>query len=258
VSLRHGAALACAALAVLAPPAQASLRVLGPFGSGADQAWLVVPAGRVRSVVVFAHGWKQFPPSPEDAWVAQFRPWLDHLASRGSAVIFPRYQLGGADAFGPMLVEAFRRGVATGFARLGRLPLPAVAVGYSAGGSLVFSYGANARRWRLPVPAAIMSVFPAGMVPGAALPRLSRQVRVLIQVGDRDDVAGTGGADAFWRWLGGRPTRRRRYEVVRSRPGFVADHAAPKTDAPAARQAFWRPLDELIGEARQGTAYARR
>jgi len=256
VSLRRAASLACASLAVLAPPAAGSARVLGPFGSGADQVWLVVPAGRVRSVVIFAHGWKQLPPSPDDAWVAQFRPWLDHLASRGSAVIFPRYQLGGADAWGPARVDALRQGLATGFARLGRPALPVVAVGYSVGGSLVFSYGADARRWRLPVPAGIMSVFPAGMVPGAALPRLPRQVRVLIQVGDRDNVAGRAGADAFWRWLGGRPTGRRRYEVVGSRPGFVADHAAPKLDSAAARQAFWRPLDALIDEARQGASAA--
>ena len=256
--MQRRAVLTCAALAVLAAPAAGSARVLGPFGVGADQTWLVVPAERVRSVVIFAHGWKQFPPSPADAWVAQFAPWLDHLVSRGSAVIFPRYQLGGADAWGPARVDAFRQGLATGFERLGRPSVPVVAVGYSAGGSLVFSYGANARRWRLPAPAAIMSVFPAGMVPGAALPRLPRRIRVLIQVGDRDTVAGSGGANAFWRWLGSAPRAGRREEVVRSRPGFVADHAAPKTDSPAARHVFWRPLDALIAGAREGPASAHR
>ena len=219
-------------------------RLSGPDGAGAEQVWVLRPAGPVRRVVVFAHGWKHAPPSPSYPWVGQFRPWLDHLAARGSAVIFPRYQLGIGDSYDGGMAADFEAGVRRGFAELGRPRVPVVAVGYSVGAALVLTYGAEARSWRLPVPVAVDAVFPAGPVPGVSLPPLPSRVRVLIQVGDSDTSAGSGGARAFWAWL--RPHRRKTYEVVRSHGAFLADHAAPKLVTPAGRAAFWAPLDRLI------------
>jgi hypothetical protein len=63
----------------------------GPYGVGAGRVWLLLPRSRPRSVVVFLHGWKVAPPGPSYPWVGQFRPWLDHLAANGSAVVFPVY-----------------------------------------------------------------------------------------------------------------------------------------------------------------------
>lgn len=134
-------ALAAVCACAGASPARAAAPsgvVRGPYGRGAAQVWLVVPRGPVRSVVVFAHGWKTAPPSASYPWVGQFRPWLDHLAARGNAVVFPRYQLGG-DAPGPARAADFERGVALGLARL-RLQLPVVAIGYSYGASLVLAW----------------------------------------------------------------------------------------------------------------------
>lgn len=216
----------------------------GPFGSGPDAVWLLTPRSRPTSVVVFLHGWKVAPPSPSYPWVGQFRPWLDHLVARGSAVVFPAYQSGG-DAQGPARVISLRHGLRTGFNRLPK-QLPVVVVGYSYGASLGFYYAANARRWRLPAPVAVDAVFPAGLIPGAVLPELPKRVRVLIEVGGEDAVAGRGGADAFWSWLSTRRGARQRLVVVRSSPGFAAVHAAPKLSTPPARQAFWSPLDALI------------
>lgn len=239
-------ALVAAATAVgAAPPG----RLDGPYGSGAAQVWVLRPAGEIRHVVVFAHGWKTSPPSVARPWVGQFRPWLDHLLAGGSAVVFPRYQIGVGDSFGVERVRAFEAGVRTGLDRLGRPGVPVVAVGYSVGASLVLTYGAEARAWGLPVPAAIDAVFPAGPISGAALPALAPRVRVLIQVGAADAEAGTGGGLAFWRWLARHPPSRKAYEVVRSSGGFQADHAAPKLTTPAARRAFWAPLDRLIRAA---------
>jgi pimeloyl-ACP methyl ester carboxylesterase len=225
-------------------------RIEGPFGHGAAQVWIVLPKARPRSVVVFGHGWKLAPPVPPLAWIDQFRPWLDHLASRGNAIVFPRYQLGANDSLGTPRVLAYRRGLVTAFAHLGRQHVPVVAVGYSYGGSLALYYAANAHRWRLPVPTAVDSVFPAGLIPGTALPLLAPKVRVLIQVGDRDTEAGVAGASSFWAWLRGHPAARKHYEVIASVPSLVATHAAPKQTGPAARHAFWQPLDTLIAAAR--------
>jgi pimeloyl-ACP methyl ester carboxylesterase len=225
--------------------------VRGPFGAGASAVWVLEPTTRPRSVVVFLHGWKVAPPSASDPWVRQFRPWLDHLVMRGNAVLFPAYQRGG-DVQSRAQVDAMRRGLEQGFQRLHDPRLPVVVSGYSYGGSLAFSYAALAARWRLPAPAAVQSIFPAGPVQGATLPDLGMSVDVLIEVGDRDIVAGSAGATAFWSWLSRRPGRRQRLVVVRSSAGFQATHAAPKLASPAARRAFWQPLDVLIGRVRSG------
>ena len=253
-----------AVVLVLVIPARASGafadprgRIAGPFGTGAGEVWLLLPRTTPRSIVVFAHGWKSFPPSRPLSWVEQFRPWLDHLLARGSAVVFPRYQLGG-DQSGRTRVDSFRQGLARGFARLASARLPVVVAGYSYGGSLAFYYAADARRWGLPTPRAVFSVFPAGPIAGVPLPALPHAVRVLIQVGDRDSEAGRGGADAFWAWLAPHPSARKRFEVVHSGPALSATHAAPKLASPGARSVFWKPLDLLVAGARQSSARSRR
>jgi hypothetical protein len=249
---RFAAALAGVAVGATAfVPSALADRVEGPFGSGAAQVWLVLPDGPPRAVVVFGHGWKIAPPLARFMWVDQFRPWLDHLAARGDAVVFPRYQVGGDANSGAARVIDYRRGLATAFARLGRLHVPIVAAGYSFGASLAFYYAANARRWALQRPDAVDAVFPAGLIPGATLPPLGRGIRVLIEVGDADTVAGPPGALPFWSWLRGQAPARKRYVVVASTPSLAATHAAPKRANTAARRAFWRPLDTLVAAARR-------
>jgi len=244
------------ASALTAPLATGSSRatggpiVRGPFGSGAGRVWLVLPRSRLTSIVVFLHGWKVAPPGPNYPWVGQFRPWLDHLAATGSAVLFPAYQLGG-DAQSPARVTSLRIALGKGFSRLHHPGLPVVVVGYSFGASLAFYYAADARLWQLPQPRAVDGIFPAGLVPGVPLPPLANAVDVLLQVGDKDTVAGRSGADAFWAWLTKRHGGRQRLVVVRSRAGFAAVHSAPKSSSQPARHAFWAPLDTLITRARR-------
>jgi hypothetical protein len=227
-------------------------RLAGPYGIGADAVWLVLPNGPVRSVVVFGHGWKVIPYFPGHPWVDQFRPWLDHLAAGGSAVIFPNYQTGSGDAGDVTRVQDFEAAVRTGYARLGQPEVPFVAFGYSFGASLAFYYGANARAWKVPVPRAVQATFPAGMIEGAVLPVLDPSVRVLIQVGDADTEAGSGGANTFWKWLASHPAQLKSYQIVHSSPQLAATHAAPKATNPTAQRDFWAPLDRLIALARRG------
>ena len=240
--------LCAAALLLLGagPPPAAS-----PHGAGVDQVWVLRPQGAIRDVVIFGHGWKSAPPSPADAWVTQFRPWLDHLVQGGSAVIFPRYQLGAGDSYDVARVRAFRAGVATGLAALGKPHVPVVAVGYSVGAALALTYAADAPADHLPVPRAVDAIFPAQIMSGSRLPPLDPSVQVLIQIGDRDVTAGRAGGDEFWRWLRTHPAARKRYELVRSTPQLTMTHAAPKSALPAARAAFWAPLDRLIAQARR-------
>jgi dienelactone hydrolase len=242
---RRFAWFSCAALlAVCAPDAAAASRHVESYGRGSNQVWLLKPAGPIRSVVVFGHGWKTSPPSGL-SWVDQFRPWHDHLLAGGSAVIFPRYQLGSGDWANATRVRAYRRGLVLAFSHLAAKRVPVVAAGYSFGGSLSFYYAANARGWGLPAPTAVDAVFPAGMIGGARLPRLRHSTHVLIQVGDRDVEAGSAGGKAFWRWLGDHSAGRR-YETVRSTSTLSATHDAPKQSSPTAQRVFWNPLDALL------------
>jgi hypothetical protein len=230
----------------------ATPRFVGPFGNGADRVWLLLPRSNPRSIVVFLHGWKIAPPSADYPWVRQFWPWLTHLVDRGSAVVFPAYQLGG-DVQGAARVASLRHGLETAFRRLPNCSLSVVA-GYSYGASLAFYYAASARRWHLPQPAAVDAVFPAGPIPGVELLALPARVRALLQVGDRDSVAGRSGADQFLAWLARRPGGRQHLDLVRSSAGFSAVHSAPKLASPPARRAFWAPLDTLIATARATAA----
>jgi hypothetical protein len=255
-------ALSAARGVMRSPPATASAtpgsavdRVAGPYGRGAATVWLVVPNAPMRSIVVFAHGWKTLasggPPFPGHPWVDEFRPWFDHLAAAGSAVIFPAYMLLGA-AGDATRVQDFEAGIRAAYVKLGRPALPFVACGYSFGGSLAFYYAADARAWGLPRPRAVQAIFPAGMIAAAPLPKLDRSVRVLIQVGAADSEAGSGGANQFWGWLAGHPAARKRYQVIRSTPQLAATHAAPRSAGAAAQREFWYPLDRLIAAARRG------
>jgi dienelactone hydrolase len=178
--------------------------------------------------------------------VRQFRPWLDHLLAGGSAVIFPRYQLGTGDPENAQRARDFATGIRVGYAHLGTPTVPFVVVGYSFGASLAFYYAANSRRWHLPQPRAVDAIFPAGLIPGVPLPTLRSSTRVLIQVGDADTEAGRTGADQFWHWLTHHPASRKRYQIVHSTNTLTANHAAPKGTTPAARASFWAPLDRLI------------
>lgn len=178
-----------------------------------------------------------------------FAPWLAHLRARGAIVIYPQYRTLAAESVGAAL-RAFESGLREGFARVRGLRLPVVAIGKSFGGSAVFSYAAAATAWDVPAPRAILSVFPA--LPLAPLPPAAIADSTFIElfVGDADTTAGSAGANAFWRWLAGHPAGEKRYLVIRSRPGFVANHDSAQRSDAVARRIFWAPLDRLIERAR--------
>ncbi len=218
------------------------------LGSGADEVWILRPQGTVKSVVVFGHGWSTPFPSQWAAWIA-------HLRARGSVVIYPRYRVSAGDAAGAALA-AFRSGIVAAFRYLGPMHTPVIALGKSFGGSAIFDYAAEARLWGAPAPAAVVSIFPALPINGLPRQALAAAVDVEILVGDRDTVAGSGGADAFWNWLAGHPASRKRYIVIRSRPGLAATHDSPQRSDPIARAVFWSPVDALIGRLRRRHASA--
>jgi pimeloyl-ACP methyl ester carboxylesterase len=210
-----------------------------PLGVGASQVWVLKPNGPTRSVVVFLHGWGTF--SPEGT------PWIDHLRARGNAVVFPRYQKDFNDR-ATSTIYRLRDGLRRAFAQRGLRNRPVVTVGVSWGASLAFQYGAQAQAWRVPGPSAVAALNPASQRFGGPPKRgLPRSVRVLLMVGDADRP---WSAQTFWHWLGRHPRGRKTFRIVRSTATFRADHGSPTRSTPAARRAFWVPVDELIARAR--------
>jgi alpha-beta hydrolase superfamily lysophospholipase len=222
-----------------APASTARVAEDPPLGVGASQVWVLRPTGPIRSVVVFLHGWGTF--SPERT------PWIDHLRARGNAVVFPRYQKD-VDDRATSTIYRLRDGLRRAFAQRELRNRPVVTVGISWGASLAFQYGAQARVWGVPVPSAVAGLNPASQRFGGPPKRgLPRSVRVLLMVGDADRPSS---AQTFWHWLGRHPRRHKTFRVVRSTPTFRADHGSPTRSTPAARRAYWVPLDELVARAR--------
>ena len=172
------------------------------------------------------------------------RPWLEHLARRGVAVVYPRYELyPGQEGALHHLEEGVRVAAA-------KVPenIPVVAVGYSRGGRLVAEWASQARTTGL-VPRAILSVFPSGaMDPIHDLSPLAGRTKVVILAGDSDEVVGTVGANQLVAQLAasGFPYGDVRFEAVRSHGTFVASHLSVLEDSPGARAAFWRRADRLV------------
>jgi hypothetical protein len=229
----------------LCPAATPATPPVSHLGSGSDEVWILRPTGKVTSIIVFGHGWST--PFP-----AGFGAWVRHLTERGNLVIYPRYRTNAYETTISALT-AFRHGVSAALRSIGPTVVPIVAVGKSFGGSAVFYYAAEATRWGVRPPAAVLSIFPA--LPIGALPAkpLPSKTYVQILVGDRDTTAGSAGANAFWRWLGPHPSDRKLYLVIHSRPGFVANHDSPQRTDAVTRSVFWVRLDRLVGRIRHTT-----
>ena len=226
------------------------LHVEGPYGTGADQVWLVRPAGPPKSVVVFLHGVGD---ATEDTPLNHER-WLLHLAENGSAVVYPRYESAPTYEAQPKADEHALKGVALGFKTLGLPKVPAVIIGYSRGGPLALDLAALTPVLGLQ-PKGVLAVFPSRRFPDE--PNLDLRVlnpneRIWIMVGDRDKVVGTYGAAELLKRLGavGFPQRNIRLMAVVSRDGFTATHLSVLSDSAIAQTVFWGTADSLLTRVR--------
>jgi hypothetical protein len=217
-------------------------------GSGASEAWLVLPEEPPSCLVVFLHPAATRTPAP-------YIGWLDYLAGGAScAVIFPRYQVT-ATLTG---LDGLRAGVSAAVLRLRRArfgfeahraakTLRTVVVGVGLGGSLAFYYAANARRWGLPVPVAIDSIFPTpARLPGPPLPPVPPSTQVLVQVSGDGRPAERAAAAGLRAYLASHPVSRTRIRTVRSTAALKATQNATIQTTSAAVTTFWASLDALI------------
>ena len=209
------------------------------LGEGTNQVWLFEPKGQEpKALVVFLHGRGD---AREDT-PYYHRPWLRHLAARGNAVLYPRYETIPGDSRAlRFLYDALPPAAA-------KLPkgLPIVLIGYSRGGGLAVDYTALAPQ--IGTPRAVLAVFPILLDPRLHLRSIPPSVRFLFLVGDRDTQVGAEGARDLLQQLitAGYPRGLLRAELVRSRGDFKATHLSVLDNTPGARRAFWVRADRLI------------
>jgi dienelactone hydrolase len=208
-------------------------------GNGEHQVWLFEPKGRApKALVVFIHGRG----GKREDTPYYHRPWLRHLAGRGNAVLYPRYEQIPGDARGlRFLVDALPPAAA-------QLPhgLPIVLIGYSRGGGLAVDYAALDPE--IGTLRAVLAVFPILLDARLHLSSIPPRVRFLFLVGDQDTQVGAGGTRDLLQQLlaAGYPRRLLRAELVRSQGAFRATHLSVLENSPGARKAFWARADSLI------------
>lgn len=194
-------------------------------------------------LVLFLHAFDV--PSPE--W---YHVWIDHIVRRGAIVIYPDFQTSGlpfdpavfvsVDHTAPQFVQAAVRAALAELAS-GTHARPdltrMVVVGHSIGTLQAADYAATAAAQGLPVPSALLLTMPGcvqecDVALAAAIPATTR---VLVVVGDRDNLAGEDTARRIWANLGHVASDRKDYVRMVSDahgdPPLVAEHFQPVTTA---------------------------
>ena len=198
-------------------------------------------------LILFFHGFDGTDPEI-------YHAWIDHLVRRGAILIYPDYQE--ADLpFDGSHVAAAEQTVQTTIpaaitAALTELAGPGhaqpdlqriAAVGHSLGAFLAANYAGTAAKNGLPVPNALFLAMP-GCAPCdlSALGDIAPTTRVLVLVGNQDDLVGENTAKTIWPQLAAIPAAQRDYIRLigdaHGDPPLVADHAVTAT-------AIWEQLD---------------
>ena len=220
-------------------------------GSGAAEAWAFLPEEKPDCVITFIH-------DDGDVSPTKYTSWLDYtVLSDHCAIVFPRYQKARGTSASANL-NGLRAAISTGMRYISRneFPaggdaalrrLPAIAAGLGSGATMALLYATTARQWGYRAPAAVDVVFPV-VTANAPLPnaKLAAGTRVLVQMGDRDASVAPRNAGAVRRFLSSHSPRPH-VEVVRSTADLAVTRGAPLLVNTAAENAFWGPLDNLIG-----------
>ena len=236
-----GLAAVLAAVALTGCGEQWQAKIEGPFGTGADQYWVLRAHGHPRAVVALLHGLA--PDSGE-----QLEPWQVHLAEQGDDVIYPRYE---QPPPAPDARDHAVTGIRAGLAELGHPDAPLVLLGHSRGGRLAVEAAAYLK------PQLVIAVYPGTInmlfEPATNFRKIPHSTNIYIFVGDRDHGVGNAGAlELNERLLAfDFPAGRIHGAVIRSTPRFTADHMSVYDLGAPAQKAIWARVDRLIARVRR-------
>lgn len=161
------------------------------FGEDEKAFWIFLPSEprpNTAPVVLFLHGWLEVDP-------VGFIAWLEHLARRGNAVIYPRYQKSPLHPRPDMFIEATEatRKALEIMPLLGVIPDTSrfAVVGHSIGGMMAFAIASSWDSLGLPRPKAVMAVQAGGKpLPSCAPERIHPNTLLLAVAGDDDFIVG--------------------------------------------------------------------
>ena len=205
------------------------------LGEGPRSYWLFEPAEptpETAPVVVFNHGWFAVNPGVYGAWI-------EHLVRKGRIVIAPRYQRDWSTPpanFLPNSLVAVRDALdvlSTSPAHVRPDRDRFAIMGHSAGGNLAAQMAAVAAEADLPVPKAVVSVFPGEILPSRKpdLANVPASTLLVVVVGEKDVVVGDQRARQIFAETTSIPLDRKKFILYRSDlrgyPHFRADHLAP-------------------------------
>jgi len=238
-------------------------------GEAGQQFWIIEPVQPVPKkapLIIFIHGWSAMFPDT-------YRGWIHHLAKRGNIVVYPRYQ----DRLLTPATEYFSNVIASVRGALDVLKQPGhvmpdlsrvALVGHSVGGVEVVNYAVAAHKEGLPVPKAVMSVEPGQgaehgikLVPMRDCGTMPAETKLIVVVGDSDNLVGSECARAIWRDT--KHVSDRAFVTIHSDahgfPPLTANHLSPVSWNRAATDAldwlgFWRLFDALCDDAFAGRA----
>ncbi len=205
------------------------------LGEGPRSYWLFEPADpspESAPVIVFNHGWFAVNPGVYGAWI-------EHLVRKGRIVIAPRYQRDWSTPpanFLPNGLVAVRDALdvlASSPAHVRPDRTKFAIMGHSAGGNLAAQMAAVAAEADLPVPRAVISVFPGEVFPSRTpdLANVPASTLLVVLAGEKDVVVGDQRAREIFAQASAVPRERKKFILYRSDlrgvPHFRADHLAP-------------------------------
>jgi acetyl esterase/lipase len=205
------------------------------LGAGPRSYWLFEPADPVPEtapVIVFNHGWFAVNPGVYGAWI-------EHLVRKGRIVIAPRYQRDWSTPptnFLPNGLVAVRDALdvlSTSPTHVRPDRSKFAIIGHSAGGNLAAQMAAVAAEADLPVPKAVVAIFPGEVFPSRKpdLADIPAKTLMVVVAGEKDLVVGDQRAREIFAETTSIPLDRKKYILYRSDlrgyPRFRADHLAP-------------------------------
>jgi acetyl esterase/lipase len=205
------------------------------LGEGPRSYWLFEPADptpETAPVVVFNHGWFAVNPGVYGAWI-------EHLVRKGRIVIAPRYQRDWSTPpanFLPNGLVAVRDALdvlSTSPSHVRPDRSRFAILGHSAGGNLAAQMAAVAAEADLPVPRAVIAIFPGEVFPSRKpdLANVPASTLLVVVAGEKDVVVGDQRAREIFSSTTSIPLDRKKYVLYRSDlrgyPHFKADHLAP-------------------------------